>query len=160
MARPRRQRIGWGRGPDEVDAERADRSGTETVVSPYAFATPPVPEVLQAETGFPDDAIPVEVVAPVQVQEAPSISGGMFTRSIDTVGRRILPTEARRKTATIMPLSADVRFGTTQAEAANGGAGVVWPGNVPYVYGASSELWVAAVTGTVSVGVAVEHFAR
>lgn len=156
----RKQRIGWGRGPNERDAERADLRGTETVVAPYDFATPPVEELLQAETGFPDRAIPVEVVAPVQVQEAPSISGGMFTRSIDTTGRRLLPTEPRRKTATIMPLSADVRFGTTQAEAASAGAGVVWPGNVPYVYGASSELWVAAVTGTVSVGVAVEHFSR
>src|SRR5262245_10723935 len=161
MARERRQRIGWGRGPTEQETEAADLRGTETVVAPYGFDTPSVPEVLQAETGQPDQAIPVEVVGPVRIDDLPSRSGGITSRQVTvTPVRALLPNDPRRKTATILAVSGDIRLGHTQNEAMSAGAGATWPQSVPFLYTASDELWAAGLLTTVEVSVIVEHWSR
>jgi len=157
----RRQRIGWNRGPTEAEAEDADLRGTTTVVGAYNYDTPDMDELQQGETGLPDCPIPVEVMGTVRVDELPCRSGGITTRQMPTnPNRALLGEDARRKLATIVPISGDVRLGHTQNEAMTAGAGGVWPQSVPFVYSSSDELWVAGVSATVEVTVVVENWAR
>jgi len=162
MAQTRRQRraIGRGRQRSDVENDAEELSLTETVVEPYDFDTPDVAEVHQGETGAPDRAIPVDVVNPVRVDELPARTGGIFSRQVPTNGHRLLNGDPRRKVATIIPISGDLRIGDTQAGALNDGAGAVIPQSVPFLYSCSDELWAAGVVATVEVSVIVEQWAR
>lgn len=144
----------------ERELEAIDRANTDQVVGEYDFDTPHPVEVHQAETGMPDEAIPVAVVGSVRVDELPTRTGGIFTRNVDTTGTRLIGGEARRKLATVVAVDADIRLGHTQAEATMDGAGAIWPAAVPFVYSSSDELWVAAVAADTAVSVIVEHWAR
>lgn len=154
------RRIGWGQGPTEEEAEQADLRGTETVVAPYDFNTPAVADVLQAETGLPDNPIPVEVQGSVRTNELPSETGGIFTRTVAiSPNVPLLKADKRRKCATVMPIGGDIRLGSTQNEAATDGAGGVWPNGVPLLYASGSELWAAGIGASRPVTVIVENWA-
>jgi hypothetical protein len=119
-----------------------------------------VDEVQQAETGYPDRAIPVEITNPVRVDELPARSGGIFTRTVPLTGMRLLSNDPRRKSATVLSLDTDIRLGTTQAEATTA-AGATWPAGVPLVLTFSDEVWCQPAAGsTATVSVVVEHWAR
>jgi len=151
-----------GHGPTDEHGDDAELAGTTQVVGEYDYDTATVDEVEQAETGYPDRPIPVEVVAPVRVDELPVRSGGMFTRSVaQTPTRATLSANPLRKAATIIPLDGDVRIGTSQGEALANGSGAILPAGVPLVTTLADDIWIgSAVAATAQVSVFVEHWSR
>ena len=151
-----------GGTPDDASGDAAELAGMTQVVGEYDYDTPTIDEAEQAETGYPDRAIPVEIVGSVRVDELPSRSGGMFTRTVgQTPTRSLLSANPLRKTATIISIDNDIRVGTTQGEALAAGSGAYWPAGVPLVITLSDDIWVGCAFGTTAtVSVVVEHWAR
>lgn len=147
-------------GPTEAEVEAIDRAEADPVVEPYNADTPAVGDVLQYETGMPDRPIPVEIQGSVRVDELPSRTGGIFSRTITTTTPYRLNENPRRKAVTIIAATADIRIGRTQADALNDGAGVQWPAAVPLVLQSADELWILAVGGSTAVGFIVEDWSR
>lgn len=112
-------------------------------------------DVLQ-ETGYDVKAVPVCVEEPVRTQELPARSGACYQAQVDTTGARILGRDPRRKSATIIGISQDLRLGTTQANAL---AGARIPAVVPFVISHIDEVWAATLTGTTEVSVITEQWA-
>lgn len=113
-------------------------------------------ELLQVEDEL--KAIPVEINTPVNTRELPTKFGSMFTeKGVGSTAVRILGRDPRRKSATIIGLDQNIRFGSTQAVAQSTGA--TWPAVVPYVSGCFDELWVASVTSTTDISVITEWWA-
>ena len=113
-------------------------------------------EIVQAE-GYSDDSRPIDVVVcgPVQTRELPSRTPGYKTDPGVTasVAVKVLPFEARRKSAILIAISQDIYIGASQAAAQSGAAGAMrWPAMVPYVCDHMEEVWVCSVTGTTDVG--------
>lgn len=161
MAR-RQRRVGWGRGPNEDEAERADLAGTETVVEPYDFDTPDVATVLQAEVG-PDDAVPVRLVNPVNVNQLPTKLGGMFSRLLaaSPAGAvKVLNEDARRAAVTVTNPGVVIAIGRSQAEANDDNAFRVDVQQGPYRFHFTDELWARSTGAAVRISVVVENWAR
>lgn len=113
-------------------------------------------ELLQVEDEL--KAVPVEINTPVNTRELPSKFGAMYTeKAVGTTAVRILDRDPRRKSAQIIGLDQNIRFGSTQAVANSTGA--VWPSVVPYVSNCFDELWVASVTSTTDISVITEWWA-
>ncbi len=115
-------------------------------------------ELLQEEEEL--KAVPVEINTPVNTRELPSKFGSMFTeKAVGTaVAVRILGRDPRRKSAKIIGLSQNLRFGPTQAVAQTTGA--EWPAIVPMVTDCFDELWVCATTSTTDISVIAEWWAE
>jgi hypothetical protein len=100
-------------------------------------------------------AIPVAVPGAVRTQELASTYGGLATLS--AVGYqtavRVLTADPRRRNATVLALSQNIRFGRTQAQANL--AGAVWLSQVPLVVHARDELWVSCATSGQSTDVSL-----
>ncbi len=113
-------------------------------------------ELLQVED-YPK-AIPVCIDTPVNTRELPSKYAGMTTyNDVSTTAIKILGRDPRRKSATIIGLDQNLRFGPTQGVATSTGA--VWPAVVPYVSTCYDELWASSVTSTTDISVIIELWA-
>lgn len=159
----RKQRVGWGRGPTEEEAETADLHETETVVEPYDFDTPPVADVLQAETGQPDDAVPVFLTNPVNVNQMPTRLGAMFSRELaasPAVPVKVLNADPRRAAVTITNPGVVIAIGRSQAEAADANAFRIDTNQGPYRFHFTEELWARSTAAAVRMSIAVENWAR
>jgi hypothetical protein len=107
----------------------------------------------------PVTPIPVVIQGTVMTEERASTFAGMSTSSaVDAItGARILTADPRRRYATILALTQNIRIGRNQSQALN--AGAVWPANVPLVINSRDELWVSSVTSTTDVSIIVERWA-
>lgn len=164
MAR-RREGIGWGRGPTEAEAEAADQRGTEQVVEPYDFDTPPVETVLQAEVG-PDEAIPVRLTNPVNVNQLPTHVGGLFSRLLpaDVPGSpaavKVLNKDPKRARLTITSPVVVVAIGRTQAEANDPDAFRLDTNQGPFPFHFTEEVWARSTGAATRISICVEQWAR
>lgn len=112
-------------------------------------------EIVQAEEHEDARPVTVNVSGPVQTRELPSRQPGYKTDQgvTATAPVKVLPFEARRKSAVIIAISQDIWIGASQASVLSGAAGAMrWPAVVPYVVDHMEEVWVAAVSGTTDVG--------
>lgn len=132
---------------------------------PRRAGSPPPPvdfdqepeDILQETDGAYDiKAVPVCVEDSVRVQELPARSGACYSTVVDTTGGRILGRDPRRKSATILAITEDVRLGTTQANAINGAR---VPAVVPFVISHIDEVWAASVQNTTEVSIITEQWA-
>lgn len=124
---------------------------------PPPFETDQDPaDVLQETEDYDVKAVPVCIDEPVRTQELPARSGACYQAQVDTTGLRILGRDPRRKSATIIAISQDLRLGTTQANALNGAR---IPAVVPFVISHIDEVWAATLTGTTEVSVITEQWA-
>lgn len=158
----RKQRIGWRRGPTEDETERADLVGTETVVEPYDFDTPPVAEVLQAEVG-PDNAVPVRLTNAVNVNQLPTRVGTLASKLIaasPATAVRLLNADPRRAAVTFVATAVEVAIGRTQAEANDDNAFRLLSQQGPYRFHFTEEVWVRSIAGSVRLSYCVENWAR
>jgi hypothetical protein len=74
-----------------------------------------------------------------------------------TAGAKLLSADPRRKFATIIGRTQDIRIGVTQSQALLNGAWI--PGVVPFVVTAVSELWAVGDGADTDVSVIEEYFA-
>lgn len=115
-------------------------------------------EILQEEIPeAPLTPIPTTVESTVRVQELPAKKTTFYTAASvgTTVGVQLLGRDPRRKQATIIGLSQDIRLGSTQAEAVSGGR---VPAVVPIVIGSMGEIWATAVSSTTDITVIAEYW--
>lgn len=121
---------------------------------------PDVHEVLQEEDGAAL-SVPVcitEQKSPVRVQELPRKSGATFTKSLTTTPLQVLWPDPRRARARVASTSA-LLIAFTQTAAQDPSTMTIWPASVPFETTATTDLWVAAATGTAQVGVITELWA-
>lgn len=114
-------------------------------------------EVLQVQ---PEDAhiIPVKLTEPAEVRELPSKRISPRTVVVgSTVASKLLSSDPRRKFATIIGRTQDIRIGATQAQAQLGGAWV--PGLLPFVISSNAELWAIGDGASTDVSVIEEYWA-
>jgi hypothetical protein len=164
MARRRGQRIGWKAQPDDASNDAAELRHTAAVAEPYDFDTPPVAEVLQAETGQPDEPIPVRLTNPVQVNQLPTRLASMFSVAFATAGptQKVLNEDPRRAALRITVSGGTFAIGRTQAEAADASAYVITTNAGPYIFHFVDELWARRITGVAAdrLSISVEQWAR
>lgn len=163
MARARRQVIGRGRSLTEAEIEQGDDDLIEPADGDEHFQTPRVEDVLQAETGLPDEPIPVRLVNPVNVNQLPTSLANMFSRSIaasPAKSVKILAADPRRAAVTIPAAVVVVAIGRTQAEADDANAFQLEVNQGPYRFHFTEELWVRSTAGATRISVAVEQWAR
>lgn len=120
---------------------------------------PDLPEVLQRPEEPATLTVPVQHDGPVHTQELPSRLGTAFTIFATTAPQVAVNGSPLRKKATL--ISTDSAFLILPRRANIGtGTGAPWPANIPFVYTAESELSVATTTGTATISVITEDWAR
>jgi hypothetical protein len=132
-------------------------------VEPYDFDTPPVEDVLQAETGAPDDAIPVFLTNPVNVNQLPTTVGGLFSRELaasPAVAVKVLNEDPRRAAVTVSCSGIEIAIGRSQAEADDVSAFRVSTNQGPYKFHFTDELWVRSTAAATRASFCVEQWAR
>lgn len=115
-------------------------------------------EALQAETGRPEPAVHVLIDGPVRTQSLPRKAAGSRTRTITTTSQKILSADHRRASATLLA-AGNFLIAFNSASASDPSTMALWLANVPYPHTSDSEVWVAAATGTVILGIITEAWA-
>lgn len=119
---------------------------------------PDLDVVQQAEDYDKLHLIPVKVCEPTEVRELPSKRVSARTVPvITTAGIKLLSADPRRKFATILARSQDIRIGSSQSAAQLTGAWV--PGVVPLQITTVAELWAVGDTAATDVSVIEEYWA-
>lgn len=126
---------------------------------------PDVPDVLQEEADPGAITVPVCVVeqrAPLRTQALPRKAGATLTRTLTTDPLRILRADHRRASAVLVTTEAEdaFRYALNAASAQDPSSMAVWPGAVPLVLDATTDIYVCAATGTVDLGVATSLWAE
>lgn len=125
--------------------------------TPTPDMQPDLNDVLQVED-VDLQLVPTKVCEPVETRELPSKRFSARTVPVSTLaGSRLLSADPRRKFATIIAKSQDIRIGATQAESMLSGAWV--PGVVPFVITAVGEVWAVGDGADTDVSVIEEYFA-
>jgi len=130
---------------------------------------PATDEVLQVEPIEPyGDVTPVAVCldGPVRTQALPAKGGALFTRTVGTVPVRIVGPDHRRRVLKLIA-AADVWVATSRAgiqsaiDTPDNPDAFFYPAASSRVFefGATVDVWVAAVTGTAKVSVLTELWA-
>lgn len=118
--------------------------------------TPTPGEIIQHEPPSADHPVPTYICGPVDTRELPAAGPAGYRTETAVgveVGVKLLATEPRRKSATILA-TGDVWLASTQAGAQAGAAGAMrWPAGLPKTIEHMHEVWVCAVTGTTDVSV-------
>jgi hypothetical protein len=118
---------------------------------------PDLDDVLQVED-VDTHVIPVKVGEPVETRELPSKRFSARTVPVGTAaGSKLLANDPRRKFATIIAKTQDIRIGSTQAEAQLSGAWV--PGIVPFLITSVAEIWAIGDGASTDVSVIEEYWA-
>lgn len=122
------------------------------------FDTPPGEDVFQSDE--PAAAVPVEVVGTVRTEEMPTRTTGFRTFNVTPTGaQQILDNDPRRKSATIIPLTDDIRIAGDQSSAVSP-AGTLLPLGMPLVLTSSDAIWAASVLAATDISVFFELWAR
>jgi hypothetical protein len=122
---------------------------------------PDVDEVLQVEEpAGVEPVVRVEQQGPVRTQSLPRKAGATRTITVNALPTpyRLLTANPRRAQATIIA-DLPIRVALNAAAAQDEGTMALWPGLVPLTVMATTEVWVAAETGTASVSVVSEFWA-
>jgi hypothetical protein len=122
---------------------------------------PDVDDVLQEENG-PQLAVPVCVVdqkTPLRTQALPRKGGATFTKTVTTTPVQVLWPDHRRARARIVSTAA-LLLAYDIAGAQDASTMAVWPANQPFEAGATTDVWVAAASGTAQVGIITELWAE
>jgi hypothetical protein len=102
--------------------------------------------------------VPVKICEPTDVRELPSKRLAPRTVTVDTVaGAKLLSADPRRKFATIIARTQDIRIGATQSQAQLSGAWI--PGVVPFMVSSVGELWAVGDGASTDVSVIEEYWA-
>ena len=111
---------------------------------------------IDVDVTHPAVAIPVTVEGVVQVDPTPPANVGFFTLAgVGTTPVRALTADPRRRRATVIGLSQNIRIGNSQSQAQL--AGIVWPAVVPVVITSRDEVWVSATSNTSDISIMVEQ---
>lgn len=112
---------------------------------------------LQQVEAEPLTAVPVKICEPVESRELPAkrISARVVNVS-STVAGKLLSTDPRRKSATLIPRTQDILIGSSQSQAALTGAWL--PGVVPFVTTTQSEVWAMGDGASTDVSVIEEYW--
>lgn len=124
---------------------------------------PDVHEVLQEEDAGAL-SVPVcitEQKGPVRTQALPRKGGATQTKTLTTTPLQVLWPDPRRARARLVTTSAanNLLIAFTAAAAQDPTTMAIWPGAVAFEHTATTELWVAAATGTFQVGILTETWA-
>lgn len=134
-----------------------DYTGHSVEHTPSADMAPSLDEVLQSDYDEPH-VIPVKLCEPTEVRELPSKR--ISTRTVPliaTAGSKLLSADPRRKFATIIARSSDIRIGSSQAEAQLTGSWI--PSAVPLPITSKAELWAMGDGAPTDVSVIEEYWA-
>ncbi|MCA1839936.1 MAG: hypothetical protein LC723_06355 [Actinobacteria bacterium] len=102
--------------------------------------------------------VPVEVCGPIEARELPTKRLSARTVPVGTsAGVKLLSVDPRRKFATIIGRTQDLRIGATQSEAQMTGAWL--PGVVPLQVTTVAELWAIGDGASTDVSVIEEYWA-
>lgn len=128
---------------------------------PNTDLQPELEEVLQEEAAPVHEyaPTPVTVQGPVRVQTLPQKSGQTKTVTVGTTPVRILQGDHRRARANILAIGGNMLFAFNMASAQDPSRMCLWPANVAYTHLGDDEIWVAAVTGTITVSIATGRWA-
>lgn len=122
---------------------------------------PDTEDVLQEESE-PQLSVPVCVVdqkTPLRVQQLPRKGGATFTKTVTTTPLQVLWPDHRRARARIVSTSA-LLLAYDIAAAQDASTMAIWPANQIFEAGATTDVWVAAASGTAQVGVITELWAE
>lgn len=127
---------------------------------------PDIGDVLQEEGGG-GMSVPVCITdqkTPIRTQSLPRKAGATMTKTLTTTPARVLRADGRRARVRVVSTDATsagaFRFATNAASMQDNSTMCIWPGAQPLVLEATTELWLAAVTGTFSVGIVTELWAE
>jgi hypothetical protein len=108
-------------------------------------------DIIQVEPD-PLQSIPVHVQGPVETRELPSKRIAFRTVPVPvavvgvTPSQKLVAADPRRIRVTLIPRTADIYVGTSQATAVSGGA---WfPSVVPMQFATNQELWASGTAAT------------
>lgn len=105
-----------------------------------------------------DHVIPVFIKGPVETRELPSKRTNPRTVDVlDIAGSKLLSADPRRKFATIIARTNDIRIGATQSASMLTGSWL--PNVVPFVVYGTGELWASGEGGDTEVSVIEEYWA-
>ena len=120
-------------------------------------------EILQAETPGTEPPVRVEIArieVPVRTQGLPRKAGATIQKTVGTTPQRILLSDHRRASASIMSVGQNMLFSYSQAGAQDPSKFMaLWPANLPFVMTIDGELWVASATATTVISVVTEFWA-
>lgn len=120
---------------------------------------PDVPDVLQWPELPAQLTVPVKHQGPIGTQELPAHLGTITQFIASTTAQVVLNKSQFRKKATL--ISSDNAFLIVPTRTVIGtNTAATWPANVAFVYTAQSELSIATTTGTATVSVITEDWAR
>lgn len=123
---------------------------------------PELEEVLQEEVIRPiyeGTPTAVAVCGPVRVQKLPAKSGQTKTVTVGTTPVRVLQGDHRRAYANLLAIGGNMLFAFNLASSGDPLRMCLWPANTMYPHLGDDEIWVAAVTGTITVSVATGRWA-
>lgn len=116
------------------------------------LAMPDVDQLRQEDEPLP--AVPVRQVEPITVHNLPSRVGPMFSEDLSTDFVKILPSDVKRKRATLL---ASVAWEISRSGSVS--SGVPWSANVPLVIEHCDTVYARVPTGTGELSVITEVWA-
>lgn len=122
-------------------------------------AHPELQDVLQRPDTPMSVTVPVKHDGPLFTQELPAVLGTSTQYVLTTSGEKVLNASPFRKRATI--ISTDNPFLIMPRQSNVGtNTSALWPANVPFIYTATSPLWLATPAGAATVSVITEDGTR
>lgn len=121
---------------------------------------PDVEEVLQVEPDGYEPTVKVSQQGPVRVQDLPRKAGStkrVTVQALPTPWRLLRPNPRRASAIVVADAAILIAFNTAAAQDSTTMA--EWPPLEPLTITHTSDVWVAAVTGTAEVSVLVEYWA-
>lgn len=126
---------------------------------------PDTDDILQVEAG-PEPAVLVDVQGPVRNQPLPTKAGASFTRTgvpvvnaANPTALQVLRADHRRAVAFITSFDQDMFIGFSRSTATDTSRMTRWPVGTPYPCSATTDIFVAAVTGVAAISVSTELWA-
>jgi hypothetical protein len=151
-------------GPTDADLDAADLAGTTTVTGEYDYDTPTVDEIQQAETGFPDKPIPVEIEGAVRVEQLPTRIGSTRNWGLSSVafpsGVKILNEDPRRARLVLLCAGGNVSIARSQSEVLDSGTRFLLGIGQSLEAFFVDELWAVGADAAARLSVLVEQWAR
>lgn len=117
---------------------------------------PDTDEVLQLE---PMSSVPVRLDGPVRTQALPTKGASTRTVQLTTTPILLLRANHWRKNVKLVGIAQAFLFAFNKASASDPSTMAQWPIGVPYTCEATTEIWVAAATGTTALSVVTENWA-
>jgi hypothetical protein len=123
---------------------------------------PDVNEVLQDESYSTLTTVPVcveEIKTPVRTQSLPRIGPPTTATKTITTATRVLTSNPRRGSATIIAIDNDILVAFNSASKEDPSTMAHWPKGVPLILNHTSEVWIASASTSSIVGIVTERWA-